>query len=832
MPEAATDAAYVRVFIRWYRQLLAQPVATIAVVATLTAFAAWQLRNFEFDASADTLVVEGDRNLSHYYDMLETFGESSFVVLTYSPRVGHLFDASHVSAIASLQARVAALEGVTGSYSMLDAPLLQSPPIPLDQLADGYTTLAAGTADAALAESELTSSPLFADWLVARDGRTAAVVAFLASDSELDSLRRRRDALRASADEDKDLTAELRQVEQAHSALSTAFAEQRATTIKEIRAIRDSLGSNATVHLGGVPMVAADMIDFVRADTVSFGAAIILLISLCLWAFFRLVRWVVIPVLATGIAVTLTTGALGLLGQPVTVVSSSFVPLVAIITISLSTHLVVRYRELRLERVELGQAELVMEVIRSKTAPCLYTAITTMVAFASLLTSGIRPVADFGWMMCLGIIIAFGTTFAFFSSSLVLLKKGEGSPTLGRQPAFTSWLRDITIAHPLRLLQAGVICIGVSLVGIAMLSLDNRFIDYFKEGTEIREGMRHIDTTLGGTIPIDVVLQFAPLSGSTQETMVDDPFASEAPVRYPEKYWFTADKLQTVEQLHTFLEERPEVGKVTSIASLERTGRSFNDGDPLDALQVLAILEYVPAAVRDALITPYASPAAGQLRVNARLRETHPDLDRPQLIRDIRAHLRDTLNVADEHIRITGMGVLFNDMLRQMVASQASTVGFVLIATFVMFAVLLRSLTLGLIGVAPNVIAPLAVLGFMGFAGIPLDIMTTIIAAVVIGVGVDDAIHYLHRFRDERLSGATVVEAVQRSHDSIGNAMYFTSLSVVCGFSVLGLSNFVPTVYFGLLTAIAMAFALIVNLTVLPALVLLVYEPRMRTIAA
>ena len=261
-----------------------------------------------------------------------------------------------------------------------------------------------------------------------------------------------------------------------------------------------------------------------------------------------------------------------------------------------------------------------------------------------------------------------------------------------------------------------------------------------------------------------------------------------------------------------------------SVASIERTARGLNDGEALDALQVVGILEYVPPAVREAFISPYASPSQGQLRVNARLREPYPDLDRDELIADIRSYAEDSLGIASERVRITGMGVLFNDMLRQLIASQVSTVGFVLIATFAMFAVLLKSTTLGLIGIVPNIIAPLAVLGFMGFAGIPLDMMTTIIAAVVIGIGVDDAIHYLHRFRDERQRGASVRDAITQAHASIGSAMYFTSLSVMLGFSVLALSNFVPTVYFGILTALAMALALLVNLTVLPAILLLVYR--------
>ncbi len=808
---------------RFYRALLEQPVAIVAVVLTIAGFAAWHTRDFKFDASAETLVVEDDPALHYYEATLDKFGESSFVVLTYTPLKGLLFTQEHLDHLGRLQTAVDNLDGVKETRSILDAPLLMSPPVALAQMTDGFHTLRAGTGDLKLAAIELPGSELFRDWLVSTDGNTAMVIAWLDDDPERTKVQRRRDILRKTNKLDAVASLELRQLELAYRSLDAGYKDKRAHVIENIRAIRKSYRQIAVVYLGGVPMIAADMISYVRDDTLMFGTAIVLLIAASLWVFFRLARWVILPLITTAIAVVLTTGVLGLLGQAVTVVSSSFISLVAIITISFSVHLIVRYRELRVGHPDDTQTDLVMSAVASKTAPCLYTAATTIVAFSSLLTSGIRPVADFGWMMCLGVLISFIATFAFFPSALVLLGKGVPSPTLGQTPGVTAFLRDLTLSAPNRLLRAGAVLAAVSVFGLLLLNLDNRFVNYFKDGTEIREGMLFLDRELGGTVPLDIIINFEPYDSTPPE---DDFFETSTPDRYPEKYWFSADKLRQVDQLQAYLESRPEIGKVMSVAALERAARPLNDGKPLDDLQLMGVLEFFPQDMREVFITPYASPSSGLMRLNARIRETAETLDREALIADIYEFTSSELGLKRDQVHMTGMMVLFNDMLRQMIRSQASTVGFVIIATFLMFAILLRSVKLGLIGIAPNIIAPLAVLGFMGFAGIPLDMMTTIIGAVVIGIGVDDAIHYLHRFKSERENGASTADAIRHAHDSIGVAMYFTTLAIIFGFSVLALSNFTPTVYFGVLTALAMGLALLVNLTVLPALLLKVYGDK------
>ncbi|MEM6640979.1 MAG: MMPL family transporter, partial [Pseudomonadota bacterium] len=602
---------------------------------------------------------------------------------------------------------------------------------------------------------------------------------------------------------------------------------QEQATIAAVRRVREHYADEATIYVGGVPLITSDMVAFVKRDMAIFGAIILVLFVVVLYLFFRQIRWVLFPIGTTAVTVLLTAGVLAAIGQPITAVSANFVPLLAIICISFTVHLITRYRELYSEyRDHVKKCQLAYETMTSKLAPSVYTALTTGVAFASLLTADIVPVVDFGLTMCIGIVIAFITTYSFFASVLVLLPKNVANDEPRATPRLTTALARISTEYPGRVLIGSVVIAGLTFVGIQQLDLGNRLVKYFRGDTEIRQGLNFIDTRLGGTVPLDVIVQFEPFEAEAEEEGdVFDDFASE-PDPFPERYWFTPEKIRVLDQLQAHMASSPYIGKEVSLANLERIARAFNDGEALNYVKLTAVLGLVPPDVRADLIRPYASPETGQMRISARLRETGPAYDLNEIIASIETYARDELALTDDEVRVTGVAVLFNDMLEQLVASQMSTLAFVILATFIMFLILMRSFTLALVGLLPNLLAAGVILAFMGFTGIPLDVITMTIAAIVIGIGVDDAIHYLHRLRDEIDAGRSMVEAVRNAHSSIGRAMYFTSLTVIIGFSVLAFSRFVPTVYFGLLAALAMVLALASNLTVLPALLIKLSQRR------
>ena len=794
---------------RGYLAMLGHPGRMLVGLTGALLLAAGFASRFSFDASADTLVVEDDPDLQLYREVSAVFGGDDFLLVTFTPHAGELLASANLDALGRLQRRLGEIEGVTSVFSVLDAPLLKSPPVSLDELAEGFRTLRSADVDLALAAEELASSPFFRELLISADGRTAAL---------------RVDILPMPMPERADTAERRRQV------------AARAALIEAVRGLRAEFSPLGVLHLGGVPMIASDMIAFVKSDLAVFGGLVLVLVMAVLRAAFGQLRWVLLPLGCAAAGILATLGVLGFLLMPATVISSNFVALMAIMTISLTIHLIVRYRELLQAPEPLGAKKLVAATMTSKFAPCLYTALTTMAAFGSLTVSSIVPVEDFGWMMCIGLVLGFLVTFILFPAVLMLLDGGRPRPGLRVETGMIQRLSALSQRHPGRIAWASLAAAAAAAAGIAQLSVDNRFIDYFKDDTDINRGMVYIDRHLGGTAPFDLVLNFEPWQAwddalAGDDLFADDPFAEAAAGGaasdpFPERYWFTRDKLDRIGLAHRLLEARPEVGKVVSLASLDELARQFNDGEPLNNVQVAAVLAALPPDLRDEVIRPYASPATGQARLWARVIESGPYFDRDQLVADIKQAVVREAGFADGAVAIAGMVVLFNGMVRKLVSSQVDTLGYVLLATFLMFLVLLRSPLFALLGMAPNILAAAAVLAVMGFAGIPLNMMTAAIAAVSIGIGVDFAIHYLHRYRRERTLAEDPGAAVARTHGSIGRALFLTGLTIMVGFSVLCFSNFVPTIMFGLLVALAMALAFLANLTLLPSLLVLTDRRR------
>lgn len=805
-----------------YRKCLNYPLYILAVVLLLGGLAYPFIDDFRFDASADSLVARGDPALAYYEKISETFGGEGFLFFTYEPRQRSLFSKQSLDEISALQDQLSQLDHVSNVRSLLDVPLLRNPPVPLSELTDNIKTLRDDNADIELARQELTNSPFFRNLLVSADGTITAMRVDLGGgerlqqiDTELESLRNTQNLSAAQREELSTLESERRSAYR-------QFTNDRAATIASIRQIRDGLDGDVIAHVGGVPVVAADMIRYVRQDITNFGAAVVLIVAVMLYLLFRRWRWVLLPLLATGTSIYFTVALLGLLRQPVTVISSNFISLLTIVSISFSIHLIRRYRELRNADPDKRHVDLVFESLRDKFSPCFFTAITTMVAFGSLTTSSIVPIRDFGWIMCVSVLVAFVVAYSLFAGVLLLLPKGAPASNLGSPARLPGLFSKMTTSGGTAILVAALLFALVAVLGISRVSMDNKFINYFQNDTEIFESLAYIDTNLGGTIPMDITVEFDPYEEGGQDTAAD-PF-SQPEQEYPERYWYTPDKIAELNKLQDYLAQQPEIGKVLSLATLSRIARQFNEGEPLNSVELVAVLGAVPDEFRAELLAPYAAPRDGLVRASARMHELNQSYSYDNLIAGINEFAQSELAVGGDAVRVTGMAVLFNNMLENLYSSQRSTLIFVILATLALFMVLLRSWRMALMGLLPNLLAAAMILAIMGFAGIPLDMMTITIAAIIIGIGVDDAIHYLHRYKHEIDSGCDGRQAVENTHKSIGQAIYYTSLTVIIGFSVLAFSNFVPTVYFGLLIALAMALAMIANLTVLPALLLRFYQ--------
>jgi len=810
-------------FFSGYQRLMNYPLQILIFIFLLVLLATYHARNFSFDASSDTLVAESDPALIYYQAVRERFaqGGEGFLFLTYTPIKGELISPENLSRISSLKRQLEKINGVSSVYTILDAPLLKSPPVSITELKDEFKTLDSNGVDLAQARTELINSPVFKDLLISADGRTTALRIGLNLGTRLEQLRRKRDADRIAFKQGKIDEQVLINSTAAHDVERKQYLLNRDNLLTDVRQVRDEARTDAKVFLGGVPMVAADMVSYVKQDILTFSAIILLAVIAMLYLFFRRWRWVVLPIATSAVSITLVIGWLGAIGKPATVISSNFISILAILTISFTIHLIVRYRELLFQQPDAAHKDIVLQTMRDKLAPSVYTGMTTTVAFASLMFTDIVPVEDFGLLMSIGVFVSLFMTYTFFPGLLLWLSKGKVSKTLGETPFITSCFSFLVTRYTSIILFISLLSMLVAAFGISKLSLDNRFIDYFKADTDIRQGMIDIDQRLGGTLPFDVILKFPPYMA--EQVDAEDDFFNEGE-KYPERYWVTPDKLKTLTELQNYIESLEQTGKVISLSNLEKVAMDFTEGKPLDALQIAGVLGAVPEAIRAELIDPYFSPYSGELLISIRAMESGPAFSREAYLNKIQAYAVEKLGLQEQDVHTTGMMVLFNNMLKHLFDSQLTTFVYVVGLIFIMFLVLMRSFKLAVIGLLPNVLAAASVLAVMGFLNIPLDLMTITIAAIVIGIGVDDAIHYLHRFKIEYKHTCDVQEAVRRSHKSIGSAIYFTSFTIIAGFSILVFSNFVPTVYFGLFTSLAMLLALMANLTILPSLLVKFYH--------
>jgi predicted RND superfamily exporter protein len=807
--------------------VLQHPRWVIAGVLCLSLVLGGFATQFRLDASADSLVVEGDPDLAYSREIARRYGSNDFVFVLYTPQAD-LFSPAVLDDLRQLRDSLLQLERVASIDSIFSVPLFKVAGASLADVADRIVTLDTAGLDLEAVRDDLGSNAAYRDVLLSADGRSTALVVNFAPQSALETLLQQREALRTQA-RTGELTAagqaQLAAIEHEYRSLQQQANADLHDDISAIRAILAEHADTATLAMGGVPMIADDLVSYVRKDLGSFGLAILLFIIAALWFFFRDIRFVLLPLVCGLVITTSVLGLLGLLDWPATVISSNFISLLLIITVSLTVHLIVRYRELQQESPGESHLRRLQFMLRSMIVPCFYTSLTTVVAFASLLVSGIPPVVDFGLMMVLGVVLAFLLTFLLFPALLSQFpvlpqppgpKRHDLTPLLGR---FTERRGTVVAGLALLLLLAG-------LLGVSRLRVENSFVDYFGSDTEIYRGMVAIDQQMGGTTPLDLIVDLAPPAPAAAGFGSDDEWGDsewddEAEEGGdPDAYWFTADRMQTITGIHRWLEALPETGKVLSLDTLLQLAYGLNGGRELNTFELGILYNRIPESYKESLLRPYVSVADNQVRFSLRIRETDPGLQRNVLLQKIREGLQQEFGLQPEQIHLGGMLVLYNNMLQSLFESQIESLAVVMGSIFLMFVLLFRSLRLALLGIIPNLLAALTVLGLMGLLGIPLDMMTITIAAIAIGIGVDNTIHYVHRFRSNYPRFGDYLHTMHYCHGSIGKGIYYTNFAIIAGFSILVLSNFVPTVVFGLLTSLAMLLALAGALTLLPWLLL------------
>ncbi len=818
----------------WFfdRVILEYPKLVIICFLVVTSFLGYKAKDFKLDASAETLMLENDKDLRHSRLINSRYGQNDFLFMTYSPE-NDLFSNRSLAKLTRLRDELRQLKFIASVATILDVPLLESPPVPIKELSANIQTLESPSVDKELAIIELGGSPIYRNLLVSPDLKTAALQINFPIDKTFEALIIRRDQLRDKQAEGSLTETEITELKKVTNRLQKhrdMMREKRHRDIATIRGIMDNYRQGAELFLGGVSMIADDMISFIKNDLKVFGLGVFFFLVVTLSIIFKKPRWIFLPMFCCAFSAISMIGFLGMFGWEVTVISSNFISLQLIITMAITIHLIVRYRELLQENPETEHRKLILDTASLMLKPCLYTGLTTIAGFASLLFCNILPVITFGWMMIAGIIVSFAVTFLLFLAGVTLLKKGTPPVRLNLKFSFTSILARFTEANGPLIMVISFLAFIISAIGISKLVVENSFIDYFKNTTEIYQGMKVVDQNLGGTTPLDVIVEFnepgesAPIAASGTDQKNEDEFDEFDEFDKAiddDKYWFTSEKMNQVKKIHDYLDGLPETGKVLSLGTMMKIAEKLNDGKPLDNFKLALLYSELPDEFKNIVLTPYVSIEHNQVRFSIRIKDSEKTLKRNEFLKRMQHDLTVKLGLNKDNVHLSGIMVLYNNMLQSLFNSQILTLGITVMALMGMFLILFRSLKISFIAIFPNLLSIGVVLGVMGWLNIPLDMMTITIAAISVGIAVDNTIHYIHRFKQEIKVDGNYIKTVHRCHGSIGYAMYYTSITIIIGFSILVLSNFIPSIYFGLLTGLAMLIALIAALTLLPQLIVL-----------
>ena len=759
-------------------------------------------KDFRLDASSETLLIEGDPDLAYLQEVTERYGSKDFLVLTYTPNEGMVTDNS-INNLLSLKYKIQSLNWVHSVITLLDIPLLENSDAPLQERLESFKTLKDEDVDKDRGFKEILNSPVFRNFVISENGNTSGIIVNIKENKKLENIENlSKDEIESYKDNIK---------------------KQNHKNILEIRQVIQSYSDVGKIYLGGIPMIADDMMTFIKSDIVVFGLGVLLFIVVTLWFVFRKLIWIIVPISSCLFSVVIMMGLLGILGWKVTVISSNFIALMLILTMAMNIHMSTRFLQLRKDHPTKNNFEIISLTTNKMFWPILYTVLTTVFAFLSLIFSGIKPIIDFGWMMTFGLVTSFIITFTLLPTLLNFAPTKNISLKKEQDSKITSFLGLVSINNKNIIFGLTGVIVILSVIGISKLEVENSFINYFNKNTEIYKGMKLIDEELGGTTPLEVILKF-PNVESEKKTTEDDEFEDweDEDETDDEKYWFTKDKIDKISSVHNYLDNLPQVGKVLSFSSIIDVATKLNNNKPLGTLEMGVLYSKIPESIKTEIIDPYLSIENNEARISLRIIDSQENLRRNDLINKISFDLKNKIGLNENEFKLAGVLILFNNLLQSLFKSQILTLGLVMIGIFSMFIVLFRNIKLSLIGVVPNFIAAFFILGIIGLLGIPLDMMTITIAAITIGIAVDNSIHYIYRFKEEFSSIKDYNETLKKCHSTVGIAILNTSITIVFGFSILVLSKFIPTIYFGMFTGLAMLLAMISVLTLLPALILII----------
>ena len=805
-----------------YKKLLEKPKFIFFLLVLVFSFSVYNAKNFQLDASADSLLLENDPDLNYLRSVNERYSSEDFFVITYSPK--KKINDEAVQDLKKFVNEIDNIQWVSKTISILNAPLFESSDQPLIEKINNIQYITTPGIEVNRALNELKNSPVYKRLIINDDATTFGVVVYIKDNkkylSALEINKNFLDKQKNNKLSDKDL----KEFEKHKLVLEQLKKEQNKNLELyniEIRSHISKYKNIADINLSGIPMIADDLISFVKKDIIVFGSGVFIFILTTLWFIFRDIRWVVFPLLSCLLSIAIMVGMLGYLNWKVTVISSNFISLMLILTMEINIHYVERYKQLQAEFPKKKENYLAYLTTTKIFTPILYAVLTTALAFLSFIFCDIKPVIDFGWMMTLGLFISLFVSMILLPYLIIKFKPKATPIHESKDSKLAQIFASIALNQRLLVLTLSTIILILSIYGMTRLKVENSFINYFDKKTEIYQGMKLIDEKLGGTTPLEIILKFKD-SDSKSNKNDDDFFQGSDSNEYKDSYWFTNFRVNNIVNVHQYLETLPEIGKVLSFYSVLQLGEKINDNKKLGPLEMAILYSKLPDDIKKSIVTPYVSIENNEARISLRIIDSNPNLNRKELLIKIQKDLEEKLNLNKDEFKITGILVIFNNLLQSLFDSQIKTLGITFAGIFILLLILFKSLSWSIVAAIPNFTAALFILGSLGLFNIPLDMMTITIASISVGIAIDNSIHYIYRFREEFKINKNYKKTIEICHKSVGKAIVNASLTIVFGFSILIFSNFIPSIYFGIFTGLAMLTAMTLVLTLMPQLIAII----------
>ena len=805
-----------------YKKLLEKPKFILFLIVLVFSFSVYNAKNFQLDASADSLLLENDPDLNYLRSVNERYSSEDFFVITYSPK--KKINNETIQELKKFVNEIDNIQWVSKTISILNAPLFESSDQPLIEKINNIQYITTPGIEINRALNELRNSPVYKRLIINDDATTFGIVAYIKDNKKyLSALEINKNFLDKQKNKklsDKDF----KEFEKHKLVLEQLKREQNKNLELyniEIRSHISKYKNIADINLSGIPMIADDLISFVKKDITVFGSGVFVFIIITLWFIFRDIRWVIFPLLSCFLSISIMVGMLGYLNWKVTVISSNFISLMLILTMEINIHYVERYKQLQAEFPKKKENFLTYLTTTKILTPILYAVLTTALAFLSFIFSDIKPVIDFGLMMTLGLFISLFVSMILLPYLIIKFKPKASPVHKSKESKIAKFFETIAINQKFLVLTFSSIIFILSIYGMTRLKVENSFINYFDKNTEIYKGMKLIDEKLGGTTPLDIILKFK--ESESKSTFADDEFfQGSSSDEYKDSYWFTNFRINNIVNVHKYLETLPEIGKVLSFYSVLQLGEKLNDNKKLGPLEMAILHSKLPEDIKKNIITPYISIDDNEARISLRIIDSNPELNRKELLIKIQKDLEEKLQLKKEEFKITGILVIFNNLLQSLFDSQIKTLGITFAGIFLLLLILFKSFWWSVVAAIPNFTAALFILGSLGLFNIPLDMMTITIASISVGIAIDNSIHYIYRFREEFKINKNYNRTIQICHRTVGKAIVNASLTIVFGFSILILSNFIPSIYFGIFTGLAMLTAMTLVLTLMPQLILII----------